>query len=320
MADQHIGYPGSVDAKQLATWMPNIAGAQYSVEGPSDAKVIVSDVGARGIVVKKGIVCGDGIMDIFENDLPMNLNGVVSGDRWDMIVLRRTWNATPGSSTSVYAIIEGNSNKSLPPRNNDKGVISDQPIALCRVSANQNAVQEIVDLRCWAHNGGVYAKEDLVRSYIDQPGSHVTIGNDIWVRKVSNGATSDSDAWLRVGNLSAMNLFGINSQLDGDSTAATLFFAQAGTTVNVTDGAGYARLTWPQAFPNGLLTVVAMNGDDGASGATYFSSAGYNNAHKASGAGTKKDWVYAVIAENANGNQIKQPNRVHRINWIAIGW
>ena len=130
MADQHIGYPGTVNSAQLANWMPNVAAAQYSVEGLTHAQVVTNAIGSRGVTVKAGTVIGDGIMDVFENDTNLNLGSVASGspDRWDMIVLRRTWSATVGASTSIYTVIPGGPNKSLPSRNNNKGVLSDQPI------------------------------------------------------------------------------------------------------------------------------------------------------------------------------------------------
>ena len=89
MADQHIGYPGSVNAAQLADWMPNVAAAQYSVAGTNDAKAIIG-AGTRAVTIKAGTVIGDGILDVFENDTTVNLTSVPSGDRWDMICLLYT--------------------------------------------------------------------------------------------------------------------------------------------------------------------------------------------------------------------------------------
>ena len=164
MADQHIGFPGTVNSAQLSTWVSNVGVGQYHVEGLEDARVVTSTVGDRGITIKPGKVIGDGVMNIFENNTPLNFASVASGspDRWDMVVLRRVWNATPGSSTATYTIVQGGPNRSLPARNNNKGVIADQPIALCRVKAGSTVVQEIVDLRCWAHNAGMVALDKLV--------------------------------------------------------------------------------------------------------------------------------------------------------------
>lgn len=324
MVDKHIGYPGTVNSAELAKWMPNVASCQYSVEGPSDAKVVTSDVGVRGLIIRSGTVIGDGIMDIFEADTPMNLAAVTTGSRWDMIVLRRTWSATVGTSTSIYTAIQGNANKTLPARNNNKGVISDQPIALCRVDAGKNAVQEIIDLRCWAHNGGVYAKSDLVRSYLYEPGTHLTIEGVSWVRRVANGLTADGEVWLQVGSVSAMNLFANGIGILGNA-GGNMFFTQAGSQVTKSDAQGYARITFPKPFPNGLLFVGGFNGDDWATGGggIHFASAGTgaNNTFGQAGLGSKTEWVYATLGQSPSTLIVgRKANLLHRINWIAIGW
>lgn len=193
MADQHIGYPGSVGSTALATWLTNQL-AQYSVEGPNDCKVVTTG-GTRGILVGPGTIFGDAIQDVFESATPLTLASVSSGDRWDMVVLRRTWSATPGASTSVFTVIQGSSNKALPTRLNNKGVQADQPIALCRVSAGQSTVQEIVDLRVWAANGGAVAVDPLVKDYLTEPGTTLRIGNTRWIRQITPSPTSNTATW-----------------------------------------------------------------------------------------------------------------------------
>ena len=194
MADQHIGFPGTVNSAQLPLWLPNM-GAQYSVEGPNDAKVVIG-TGDRGILVKKGTIIGDGITDIFENDTPLTL-AAASGtnDRWDMVVLRRTWNATPGASTSVYTVIQGGSTRTLPTRNNNKGVLADQPVALCRVRGGQTAVQEIIDLRAWYSNAGYFALDPLVLNYLSEPGTRVNIAGTTWTLKVNADPVNNTVSW-----------------------------------------------------------------------------------------------------------------------------
>lgn len=325
MADQHIGYPGSVNAVELADWMPNVAAAQYSVDGPNDAKV-VSGSGDRGIIIRAGTVIGDGIMDVFESDTPMNLPAVTTGDRYDMIVLRRTWNATPGASTSVYAVVTGGPNRSLPSRNTNRGVLSDQPIALVKLRAGSTAIQEIIDLRVWAHNGGVYGLDELVKNYLDQPGTHLTVNGTSWVRMISASTSNNAAAWIQTGSLGAINLWGnTGGVLDGGTApqTGTLFLVQAGTTVNTSDNSGYARVVFPRQFPTGLLTVMGFNGDEHSSGNILYASAG-GVPWGAEGSGTRTSWVYSCMAASQGGsgpiNRNGGANRIHRINWIAIGW
>lgn len=193
MVDQHIGYPGSVGSADLAKWITNMI-AQYSVDGPNDCKVVVTG-GTRTAQVNPGMIIGDGVYDIFESPTPLTFASVGSGDRWDMVVLRRTWSATPGSSTYVFTIIQGSANKALPTRINNKGIQTDQPIALCRIRAGQNAVQEVVDLRVWAHNGGAWAVDDLVKDYLNEPGTHININGIRWYRSVTPSPTSNAAAW-----------------------------------------------------------------------------------------------------------------------------
>ena len=110
----------------------------------------------------------------------------------------------------------------------------------------------------------------------------------------------------------------------GIPDANSNFLIQAGSSVMKTDGAGYARLTWPKPFPNGLLSVTAVNGDDWAIGSSGMTFAGSGNpVHGSSGYGNAKDWVYlmAGFATGSNdGPVVHLANKIHRINWIAIGW
>lgn len=235
MADQHIGYPGSVNASQLASWMPNVAAAQYSVEGLFDGQVVTNNVGDRGVTVKPGTIIGDGIMDVFTGNTNLNFGSVASGspDRWDMVVLRRTWNATVGASTSIYTIIPGGPNKTLPARNNNKGVLSDQPMALCRIKAGSTAVQEIIDLRCWASNGGVVAVHELVMTYLDQVGTSVIINGKEWCKIVSSD--SSSTYWA----------------LRDDQTIVQEGFVFLGPTNSAGDGS----YNFSTPFPNGVKSI-----------------------------------------------------------------
>jgi hypothetical protein len=318
MADQHYGYPGSVNAAAWASLAPNVGAAQYSVGGVNDCKVVTSAHADRGIEIKPGTITGDGVMDKFDNPTFLAHSAVASGaDRWDMVVLRRTWNPTPGASTYVYTIITGGTNKSLPARNNTKGALADQPIALCRIKAGSSVVQEIVDLRVWAHNGGATANDELVMTYLNDPGTVITIGTTQfdrveWHREVDK----DGAAYWRPGTAS---LYGIGPSIFGGSPPANAgMLIQAGSTVHRTDSAGYARITWPKQFPNGLLTVILTNGDSWATAGAHMIVEGNNGFWGVSGNGSKWDVVYMV--RNWVGSNEMARNTWHRVNWIAIGW
>lgn len=319
MAD-HYGYPGSVNAAAASLWLPNVGAAQYCVEGENSAKVIISGSGDRAITVKAGSIIGDGILDVFDTDTALNLDAATSGDRWDMIVLRRTWSATPGLSTSVYTIIEGGPNKSLPARNNDPGVLSDQPVALCRVRAGQTAVQEVVDLRVWAHNGGAFALDELVKNYLDEPGTFLTIGTKSWVRRINAHATSNTSEWVDVPGMDQLALFGHGGPPMGMGAAAASqlnFLIQAGSDLVTTDANAYGRLNFPKPFPTGVLTVILTAGNDHEFADMNIATAGGDWGARP----FNKDYVaFRIWGTKAGVRTRSWPSRTIRVNWIAIGW
>jgi hypothetical protein len=320
MANQHYGYPGSVNAAASAVWLPNVGAGQYCVVGANSGKVVTNSSGDRGLAVRAGTVVGDGILDIFETDTQLNLAAAGSGSRWDMVVLRRTWSATPGASTSVYTVIQGGPNPTLPTRLNNKGVQSDQPIALCRVQAGQSAVQEVVDLRVWAHNGGSYAVHDLVRNYLDEPGTELTIVNKQWIRKVNPSATSNTLEWVEGPGMSQIPLYDVGGAPMGmASPPASMnnFLIQAGSSLVTTDANAYGRLTFPTPFPTGLVTVILTGGNDHEFADMNIAPAGANWGVRPA----NKDYVAFNIWGAVSGTRTKNwPNRTIRVNWIAIGF
>jgi hypothetical protein len=79
---------------------------------------------------------------------------------------------------------------------------------------------------------------------------------------------------------------------------------QAGTAHGTTDSNGVLQVTFPQAFPNGVLTVTATNGDYGAQPGAGIGIASAN-------AGTVTNTGFNV--------QTSMPGAL-RVNYIAIGW
>ncbi|NVM97834.1 hypothetical protein [Arthrobacter sp. SDTb3-6] len=168
------GYPGSINAAALAAWLPATAAARFSVVGADDWAVSALGGLDRGIRINAGTGCGDGIMDVTAEYETLSLPLVASGSQWFLVVRRRNW-ATP--ATTSLAIIPGTSEKKLPDRSDTPGQESDQPLALCRVQDGQTLVQEIIDLRCWAGNGGVVVADLLARDYLARPGADLLCGS-----------------------------------------------------------------------------------------------------------------------------------------------
>lgn len=165
-----LGYAGSITEVTGKDFWNRIGASKYGVVGANDLKVTTT-TGDRMLLVGSGIAWGHNIQDTLDTSLSVQLSSVASGSRWDMIVVRRDVTA----KTSIE-VVTGTSAKSLPSLTSTAASHADQPIALCRVDAGVTTVQEIIDLRCWASNGGMYAADLLARDYLNVPGARVRIG------------------------------------------------------------------------------------------------------------------------------------------------
>ncbi|WP_346921294.1 hypothetical protein [Glutamicibacter creatinolyticus] len=198
MAITSVGYDGTVDEAQWAAMVSKVGGYEYGIDGAGH--FAVSQVaGTRMIGVAPGLAWGRGVMDISDAASVIQLDPVSSGSRWDLIALRRTWGPVNGGPTELV-VIKGTSSKQIPAgRQKDPGVADDQPLALARVQAGSSSIPEIVDLRVWGRNGGqLYARHDLVRSYIDSVGTEINVNGTLWQRIV--GANSVA-AWQKSGTI-----------------------------------------------------------------------------------------------------------------------
>lgn len=185
-----VGYAGTVDDEQWARLIPAAGGAFYSVENFGAFRVTAA-AGTRTVQIagSTGGASAYGVRAVSDTAVPKVLDAVPSGTRWDMIVLRRNW----ATKQSTLEVVQGGSARALPARTNNPGVADDQPLALARLAAGSTTIQEIVDLRCAVQNGGAFAWDDLVRTYLDQLGTSVRIGEVEWTR-VTNA--SGALAWV----------------------------------------------------------------------------------------------------------------------------
>lgn len=106
-----------------------------------------------------------------------------------------------------------------------------------------------------------------------------------------------------------MKFFGANAALAGSppaiDTGSVQFKLQAGTTVDTTSASGLMTLTFPNAFPNGLITCVVCQGGN-----------------------TVQDLIFATTGGSASsitivaihGNNTPSNTQLVRYNWFAIGW
>lgn len=336
MAITSVGYDGVVNETQWASMIKKVGAAEYGVVGQDDWKVTAVAGADRTIQIAPGKGWGHGVYDESTAVTAIQLDPLASGVRYDLIVMRRDWTGTGGLST--FAKVTGTSAVQIPTaRVTGPGVIDEQPIALVQVVGGQSVPGVIRDLRCWAGNGGMTIWHDLCLSYLTTVGTTVTdMGNGKkYQRKIGLDGTL---YWANEPEDGYIPLFGYAGTLDGgiprSGTALTEagianpnFLIQAGTTVQHFDQSGYARLVWPKPFPNGLVTVLAFNGDDWSTGGSMeFASGGVNWGSE--GMGNRFQWVYAGRGQDLGDDGVGSPaynrlwcaGRIHRINWIAIGW
>lgn len=188
-----VGYDGTVDETQWANLIGKAGSSEYGVDLAGDFGVTPVAGQDRTVRVAPGKAWGHGVLDVMDVEQTLQFALPASGNRYDMIVLRRDWQP-PGGATSL-AIVEGSaSSVTLPARNTGSlGILDDQPIALVRVSAGSTSVSVTADLRVWARNGGATAKHTHALQYLGALGALVEIDGILWQRRVgSTGAE-----WVR---------------------------------------------------------------------------------------------------------------------------
>jgi hypothetical protein len=319
--DTSAGVPASlVTEVKWAKAHPHIGSSAYGVVGATDLKVTAHPTTPYTVNVAPGSAWGHGVFD--ESDQTVTVTCAVPDagtTRWDLICVRRDWGPAAGGPTTITSV-EGGTVKTIPAaRNNTPGTLDDQPLQLVQWTAGQTQPTAMVDLRCWGGDGGLYAADDLARSYLTRLGTEVNIAGTVWAYTVG---ANDTPTWVKAGEVGKIGLFGYGSALDGNPGAGKEnFLVQAGTIVSDTDNSGYARITFPKPFPNGLLSIVLTNGDS-----SVDRQYGHVLVMSVSGApwntGTRTDVVYSVFLEDSAGTHrlYAAANTRHRVDYIAIGW
>lgn len=184
---ESVGYGGTVDYPDYGLGV--VSGSRYTLDRGNPLRPTRVTSGAdRTVRLSAGTVQGYGIRDTC-TETDVQLDAVSSGVRWDLIVVRRDWSA---EESSIVAI-PGGSSRALPSRNEDPGIIDDQPIALVQITAGQQYPTDLVDLRCWNGDGGLAAADTLALSYLDVPGTRVSIGDTTYTRVLNNNYTTRWD-------------------------------------------------------------------------------------------------------------------------------
>lgn len=282
MAITSVGYDGTVDEAQWASMVSKVGSYEYGIDKAGDFAVTQS-AGTRMISIAAGLAWGRGIMDTSDAAAVIQMDAVSTGSRYDLIALRRSWGPANGGPSEIV-VIKGTSAKALPSgRQSNPGITDDQPIALVRVQAGSASIPEIVDLRVWGRNGGqMYAKDDLVRSYINAVGTEINVAGTLWERSVGAnniaqwnklGTRNDTSTQsVTSGSVSGWRVDYVRYRSKDGITQLWVSFERTGGTISVPANGDMAnthicnvpRAAWPAAW------WQALN-----SGATGRSAAGH---------------------------------------------
>ncbi|GAA4175730.1 gp53-like domain-containing protein [Gryllotalpicola koreensis] len=131
-------------------------------------------------------------------------------------------------------------------------------------------------------------------------------GSDIWAGlefyetdTKSTYVTPDGTSWVKE------SMFAVGSVASGTLSGAVSFLQQAGSAIVSLSSTGAANFTFPTAFPNGVLTVIALNGDDSARPQQFVS------VRNVSVTGFDVRFTSGTSAAGSGSA---------RVNWFAIGW
>ena len=181
------------------TWQemfPQIGSATYAVRSATDWKVSAVSGADRTVSIAAGRGFGLGVIDKTVANETIQLDPIASGSRWDLIVCRR--DPTPTKGVSACTKVNGGATSTIPGGRLVGPGIHDQPLALVQVTAGQTQPTNIIDLRTWAGDGGgLVAAHDLVRDYLNTPGTRLYVASTgiDWVRRVG---TNDTNEWAQV--------------------------------------------------------------------------------------------------------------------------
>ncbi|MBT8162788.1 MULTISPECIES: hypothetical protein [Arthrobacter] len=288
----------------------------YLVYGVDDFKVTAHPSIPYAVLVKAGRAEGFGVTDTAAIDQVVNCDALPSGTRWDLIVVRRNWQPLGGGPSTLAAISVGADPTipGAPTRKVGPGVEDDQPIALVKWQGGTSAPVQFIDLRMWAGNGGLFAKDNLVRTFMNKIGTVINIAGAIWSYQLG---ANDVPGWVKLGEIGKVELFGVGTAVFGTPPPGTSFLEQEGTIVQKTNDVGAQRLVWPVPFPNGLQSLRLDSGDSFGNGrGVVIAPAGGSGDYGTAGWGDKQSVVYEVV--DAAGNLLK--NKTVRISWSAKGW
>jgi hypothetical protein len=190
-----FGYEGTMSEIAWAL-LAQMSGTDTAVDGFGGWRVAAGGTGSRAITVQTGagdgggVAYGWGVVDRLDAPLNLNATGVVSGTRWDTVVIRRDWQPDGGGTTTVVIVPGGASQALAAGLNASPGVIADQPLALIRITTD-TTVQEVVNLRAPASKVKTYPTAAALPA--GAPWGQVAFihnTGDLWMRKRNTAGTT----------------------------------------------------------------------------------------------------------------------------------
>lgn len=266
MALTSVFYDGPVTETDRAT---NRAGAaDYGVIGADDFRVSTHPSIPYALNVAAGKAHGYGVSDTAEATQVVQCATLASGTRFDLIVVRRNWQPLLGGPSTLVAIQGGSTIPNIQTlRTIGPGVEDDQPIALVEWRGSVNAPYRIIDLRCWAGNGGVVIADILARDYLARPGADVLLGSTTWRYALgANGVwgwAADVLPLVQIGQGAARPIF---KSLEVRVVLNTFLVAD---------------IIFPEAFPTALVSISFQRRHTTAGPVTFTVVSGATNRTRA---------------------------------------
>ena len=150
-----LGYDASVGEQEWALLAPFLGHRTPIVAGATDFEVVATS--GHQVRVRGGYAAGWGIRDYSDADTALTVPVAPTGVRHDLVVIRRDWSGTStselgtnvGGKTSI-AIVTGGSAAARPTITQQPGLVTQQPLALIRVTAGASTVTVVEDYRATA--------------------------------------------------------------------------------------------------------------------------------------------------------------------------
>lgn len=189
MTIQSWGYAGTAGPNDVWANLQWVFGCQYTVRYATDAVVEPVVGGTRQVQVGTGMIGGWGILDQITDAETVQLDPVVSGIHYWLVVARRTWQTTQETSIAVIDCSTTLPSAMPSTRNAQPGTIDDQPLALVSIAAGDTDPKIVYDLRAFGGPDSYSMSADLAGkpnwfAHMARQGVQIRCGNTTYTRVI----------------------------------------------------------------------------------------------------------------------------------------